>query len=261
MQNGYASPPTELQYSPEAFNFPHSAGFEAGTIYTEAPHFSYHGRASPEGGDLRVPSSSLSTASAPSAPSSTVGSPLSNPGQLAFIPEYHQNALGVNPSIVGQPDYYTSTEYSFTAPVMEDFSMTYEAKPGFVGESSRIPRDAVSRTLPHNDLIPAIPTPSNPSLVLDTNVPQDTPIASAVISGRTTSAFFSPTHTTVSHSSPLVSPGAQFGSPGLRGEGSPVARRDTSSASFLQNSGHLVAPLCTSCWFPLCQVLNLRHKY
>ncbi|KAK7935149.1 hypothetical protein PG985_000644 [Apiospora marii] len=135
MQAGYTSPPTEMQYSPEAFNFPHSAGFEAAAMYAEAPHFSYHGRASPEGGDLRVPSSSLSTASAPSAPSSTVGSPLSNPGQLAFIPEYHQNALGVNPSIVGQPDYYTSTEYSFTAPVIDDFSMAYETKPGFVDPS------------------------------------------------------------------------------------------------------------------------------
>lgn len=254
MQTGYDSPPTGLQYSPETFNFPHSAGFEAGAIYTEAPQFSYHGRASPEGVDLRVPSSSLSTASAPSAPSSTVGSPLSNPGQLAFIPEYQQNALGVHPSIVGQPDYYTSAEYSFTAPVMEDFSMTYEAKPGFVGESSRIPRDAVSRTMPRHDLIPIIPVPSASSLVLDTNISQDTPIASAAISSR---AFFSPTPATVSHSSPLASAGTQFDSPGVRGQSSPVTRRDTSGASFLvQNSGHLVAPLCTSCWFPLCQELN-----
>ncbi|KAK7967415.1 uncharacterized protein PG986_001692 [Apiospora aurea] len=39
MQTGYASPPTEMQYSPETFNFPHSAGFEAGAVYTEAPPF------------------------------------------------------------------------------------------------------------------------------------------------------------------------------------------------------------------------------
>ena len=246
MQAGYTSPPTEMQYSPEAFNFPHSAGFEAAAMYAEAPQFSYHGRASPEGGDLRVPSSSLSTASAPSAPSSTVGSPLSNPGQLAFIPEYHQNALGVNPSIVGQPDYYTSTEYSFTAPVIDDFSMAYEAKPGFVGELSRVPRDSVSRTVAHHSSIPVVPAPLQSSLALDTNVPQDIPNASAVMPGRPTS---------VAHSSPLRSAGSHLGSPGFRVGSSPVARRDT-SASFLQNSGHLVVPLCTSCWFPLCQTLD-----
>lgn len=240
---GYTSPPTEMQYSPEAFNFSQSAGFEAAAMYAgEAPHFSYHGRASPESGDLRVPSSSLSTASAPSAPSSTVGSPLSNPGQLAFIPEYHQNALGVNPSIV-QPDYYTSTEYSFTAPVIDDFSgMTYEGKPGFVGELSRIPRDSVSRTMTHDGLVSVIPPPLQSSLALDTNVPQVTPNASAVMSGRTASAV---------QSSLLLSAGSHLGSPGFRGGSSPVPRRDTSASFLLQNSGHLVAPLCTSCWFPL----------
>ncbi|KAM0813722.1 putative C2H2-type domain-containing protein [Seiridium cardinale] len=135
---GYASPPMDGQYSPEGFGFPHTSGFEANPMYAEAPHMTYNGRASPgvypEDGELRVPSSNMSTTSASS---SNMGSPHSNPGQLAYVPEYTHNPLGVNPSIVGHGDYYASTEYtSYVPQVMEGYDMTYtDSKPGFVDPS------------------------------------------------------------------------------------------------------------------------------
>ncbi|KAI0003613.1 hypothetical protein F4779DRAFT_601204 [Xylariaceae sp. FL0662B] len=144
---GYASPPLDMHMSPDGFSFPQSAndefpqtpGFETGPVYPDA-HFMYTGRTSPsmypDDGELRIPPSNYSTASAPSAPSSTVGSPNSNHGQLAFIPEYQQTGLGVNPSIVGASDYLTGTEYTaFSGPVMEELNITFETKPGFVDPS------------------------------------------------------------------------------------------------------------------------------
>jgi hypothetical protein len=125
----------EMQYNPDGYAFPQVSGYETNMMYSEA-QFSYNNRASPVDGELHVPSSRFSNSSAPSASSSPEGSPLPNAGQLSFIPDYH-NALGVNPSIVGHPDYYTGTEYSFTAPSMDEFNMTYESKPGLVGESKQ----------------------------------------------------------------------------------------------------------------------------
>lgn len=133
----FASPPMEMQYNTDSYAFPQVSGYETNMMYSEA-QFSYNNRASPVDGELHVPSSRFSNSSAPSASSSPEGSPLPNAGQLSFIPDYHHNALGVNPSIVGHPDYYTGTEYSFTAPSMDEFHMTYENKPGFVGESKQL---------------------------------------------------------------------------------------------------------------------------
>ncbi|KAI5867144.1 hypothetical protein GGS23DRAFT_162677 [Durotheca rogersii] len=147
-QAGYTSPPMELHMSPAGFGIPRSvqdefqpAEYDAGPIYPDGHHnFVYSGRTPPtmypDDSELPVPPSNLSTASVPSAASSTVGSPNSNHGQLAFFPEYQHTGLGVNPGIVGSGDYVTGTEYTaLTGAGMDEFSITFESKPGFVDPS------------------------------------------------------------------------------------------------------------------------------
>ncbi|KAI1371520.1 hypothetical protein F4677DRAFT_308845 [Hypoxylon crocopeplum] len=143
----YPSPPLDMHMSPDGFSiprsvqdeFPQTSGYGAGPIYPDA-HFMYNGRTSPGGMyqddcELPVPASNLSTASAPSVASSTVGSPSSNNGQLAFFPEFQQG-VGVNPGIVGSSDYLTGTEYTaFSGPGMDEFSMPFDNKTGFVDPS------------------------------------------------------------------------------------------------------------------------------
>lgn len=177
---GYASPPLDMHMSPDGFGiprsahdeFPQTAGFEAGPIYPEAHNFMYNGRTSPgtyaEDGELPVPASNISTASAPSAASSTVGSPNSTNGQLAFFPEYQQAGLGVNPGIVGSGDYLTGTEYSTFAPGMEEFNMTFD-KSGFVDPSLihpeiRGPMAPPMQGYENNTFSPQNPYPNSPAL-------------------------------------------------------------------------------------------------
>ncbi|CAJ2507950.1 Uu.00g091360.m01.CDS01 [Anthostomella pinea] len=145
-QTSYASPAMGMGMSPDSFafsrgahdDFPQHSGFE-GPVYPGASSFMYNGRTSPsmypDDGEVRIPPSNLSTASAPSAPSSTVGSPNSSHGQLAFIPEYQQSGLVVNPGIVGGGEYFTGTEYSgFLGQGMEEF-MAFDNKSTFVDPS------------------------------------------------------------------------------------------------------------------------------
>ncbi|RYP69526.1 hypothetical protein DL771_006041 [Monosporascus sp. 5C6A] len=141
--SGYASPPLDMDMSPDAYGIHHGVpeGFLPSAyepVYTDATHFMVKSRTSPrmypDDGELRMPSN-LSTASGPSAPSSTVGSPHSNPGQLAFMPEYQHTGLGVSPAIVGNGEYFHSTEYSYSGPGMEEFSMPLDSKHSFVALS------------------------------------------------------------------------------------------------------------------------------
>ncbi|KAI8627740.1 hypothetical protein F5Y19DRAFT_163978 [Xylariaceae sp. FL1651] len=180
---GYTSPPMDMNMSPNGFGFPRSARdeftqnpvFENGSAYPDMNGFMYQGRTSPglypDDGELRIPPSNLSTASAPSAPSSTVGSPNSNHGQLAFIPEYTQSGISVNPSIVGSGEYYAGTEYSaFIGPGMEDFTMAFDSKSTFVDPSLIHPEIRGSMAPPmsgyehHNSYSPQNPYPHSPSL-------------------------------------------------------------------------------------------------
>ncbi|KAK1833366.1 zinc finger protein PLAG1 [Podospora conica] len=157
----YPEPPqygnTPVALSPEAYpSYPRqpsleyatSMGYEAnGPVYAETP-FMYHAKSSPGGmygddsSDMRVPSSNLSIASASS---SNIGSPLSNHGALAPIPEWaaatHAHH-GATPGIVDhQGDYhYPGSEYSFAPGSIHDgFNQTFDfvpAKgPGFVDPS------------------------------------------------------------------------------------------------------------------------------
>ncbi|KAH8652482.1 hypothetical protein BX600DRAFT_386912 [Xylariales sp. PMI_506] len=168
---GYASPPMDGQYSPEGFGYPHGSGFEPNPMYADAVQFTFDARGSPGGyaedGELRVPSSNLSTTSASS---STMGSPNSNPGQLAYMPEFSNNGLGLNPGIVSHGDYYTGTEYTTYVPQgMEEYQLpqTYDGKPGFVDPSLIHPeiRGPMGPPMPgYENFSPANPYPASPAL-------------------------------------------------------------------------------------------------
>ncbi|KAI1648598.1 hypothetical protein F4815DRAFT_38985 [Daldinia loculata] len=173
-QTGYTSPTLEMHMSPGAFNIPRSvqedyrpvSGYEAGSIYPET-HLMYsnnHNRASPSmfPDDYEMPASSLSTASAPSeTASSTVGSPNSNHGQLAFFPEYQQSGLGVNPGIVDSSNYFTGTEYS-TYPGMDEFNMAFvdnkAIDPSLIRGTMAPPMQGYDNFSPQN------PYPNSPAL-------------------------------------------------------------------------------------------------
>lgn len=115
-------------------------GYEPSLYAPDAtPNYVLNGQASPgmfpDDGDMRL-SSSLSTASVPSAPSSAIGSPLSHHGQIGAIPEWSTHGLGA-PSIVGN-DYMDFT--GFGGHAMEelaafDFATATHPKT-FVGEFS-----------------------------------------------------------------------------------------------------------------------------
>ncbi|KAM3065702.1 hypothetical protein ACMFMF_010921 [Clarireedia jacksonii] len=109
--------------------YPISTGFDNITMYAEAPPNFLE---SPE---LRgAAPSNYSTASGPSATSSTIGSPNSNNGHIVSVSEWG-TGLGINPSIVNYDGFGHGTDYNFTAG-MEDFNVDFSsAKPGFVDPS------------------------------------------------------------------------------------------------------------------------------
>lgn len=117
------------------YSMPTTMGFEQ-SLYAEAAHYTLgHSQPSPglypEDGDLRMPSSSLSTASANS---SAIGSPQSNPARSAPVPEWNAQGMGVRPGIVGND--YISPEYAgYSGPGMEDsLAFDFAQAKGFVGE-------------------------------------------------------------------------------------------------------------------------------
>lgn len=123
----YAYPRTQDVY-------PTGTGFDSTTMYSEVPQNFIE---SPE---LRgAAPSSYSTASGPSATSSTIGSPNSNNGHMVSVSEWG-SGLGINPSIVNYDNFGQGTDYNFSA-AMEDFTVDFNsAKPGFVGECENISR-------------------------------------------------------------------------------------------------------------------------
>ncbi|RFU72448.1 zinc finger domain-containing, c2h2-type [Trichoderma arundinaceum] len=85
--------------SQELYTSPSTIGYEP-SLYTAdaAPGYLINAPTSPGMyGDDYLPSSGLSTASAPSAPSSAVGSPLSNHGQIGI--DWTVQGLGIQPGI------------------------------------------------------------------------------------------------------------------------------------------------------------------
>ncbi|KAK3327983.1 hypothetical protein B0T19DRAFT_179451 [Cercophora scortea] len=203
---GFVSGPMDLGLSPESYSsYPHSHSHSShsrpshheyattttmgysdanGPLYAEAGPYMYHGGGKsspgmyPDDSDMRVPSSNLSIASASS---SNMGSPLSNHGQLAPIPEWAAapHGLGVSPGIVDQNDYFPGTEYSFTPSAIDGFSHAgfefaaaqHSKGPGFVGELSQIPRSSRPSFFPSDSSV-SFPSssssfpPSSPSASL-----------------------------------------------------------------------------------------------
>ncbi|KAF7881217.1 uncharacterized protein EAF02_007108 [Botrytis sinoallii] len=144
--------------------YPTSTGFDSTTMYSEV---SQHFVESPE---LRgTAPSNYSTASGPSATSSTIGSPNSNHGHMVSVSEWG-SGLGINPSIVNYDNFGQGTDYNFSAG-MEDFTVDFNsAKPGFVDPSilhapfsATRPTSAVGQSELSPYQAPMYPTSPSPS--------------------------------------------------------------------------------------------------
>ncbi|TGO17386.1 hypothetical protein BTUL_0018g00530 [Botrytis tulipae] len=144
--------------------YPTSTGFDSTTMYSEVPQ---HFVESPE---LRgAAPSNYSTASGPSATSSTIGSPNSNHGHMVSVSEWG-SGLGINPSIVNYDNFGQGTDYNFSAG-MEDFTVDFNsAKPGFVDPSilhapfsATRPTSAVGQSELSPYQAPMYPTSPSPS--------------------------------------------------------------------------------------------------
>ncbi|KAA8576954.1 hypothetical protein EYC84_006983 [Monilinia fructicola] len=120
---------TSVATTPRQNSQPSPTGFDSTTMYSEVPQNFIE---SPE---LRgAAPSNYSTASGPSATSSTIGSPNSNNGHIVSVSEWG-SGLGINPSIVNYDNFGQGTDYNFSTG-MEDFTVDFNsAKPGFVDPS------------------------------------------------------------------------------------------------------------------------------
>ncbi|TGO80665.1 hypothetical protein BELL_0003g00320 [Botrytis elliptica] len=144
--------------------YPTSTGFDSTTMYSEVPQHFFE---SPE---LRgTAPSNYSTASGPSATSSTIGSPNSNHGHMVSVSEWG-SGLGINPSIVNYDNFGQGTDYNFSAG-MEEFTVDFNsAKPGFVDPSilhapfsATRPTSAVGQSELSPYQAPMYPTSPSPS--------------------------------------------------------------------------------------------------
>lgn len=124
------------------YTIPSTVAFEP-AMYTETSHYVLgHGNNSPtmypEDSELRIPSSSLSAASAAS---SAAASPQSNPGQHSVpSPEWATSGL-VQPTIVSNDFVAHHPDFGFHAQQMEEMNFDF-APPakGYVGKSQLISR-------------------------------------------------------------------------------------------------------------------------
>nr|XP_036582813.1 uncharacterized protein CTRU02_07366 [Colletotrichum truncatum]KAF6791604.1 hypothetical protein CTRU02_07366 [Colletotrichum truncatum] len=167
-QGVFTTAPIEMSIPADvSYMFPTSMPMEASPIYE--PSFVYQGRTSPglyEEGDFQLPSSNLSTTSAPSATSSNVGSPQSHYDQPAPVPEWAHPGIAVTPGIVPH-DYYNTagTEYStYSGQGMEDFAafdFVNTKPPGFVDPSLIHPD--ISRPMPMPGFDPNFHHPQYPA--------------------------------------------------------------------------------------------------
>jgi len=136
MPQNYAASQMNLGISPEGYTYTQQPRYEQASYTDAAPQYMYNTRMSPGLYHDDGPSN-LSTASVPSAPSSTLGSPNPNHGQMTFVPEHH--VVNLTPGIVGHGhgEYFvTGTEYPYDNSGMEEYAMPqYEGKPDFVDPS------------------------------------------------------------------------------------------------------------------------------
>jgi hypothetical protein len=253
--------------------YPTTTGLGSSTMYAEAPQY--------ESPDLRTAPSNYSTASGPSASSSTMGSPHSIHGHIVPGPEY---GLGLTPSIVGYNDY-GHNEYAFQTSGMDDFTLEFNTAKSnansFVGECKTI---STSTPRQHGSISSLSTFVSSPN-TMDTPTPMRSDsatmsMASPVIpasamrspdesfkspsvsafsaspssSRRPSQAFsaqFYASSSTAGRSqdtqpSPISSISQSFNS-----ELSPSYKTYHQSPFFSQSSGSFVPPLESSCRFPL----------
>lgn len=139
----FTSGPMDMSIPADAFTnfqqntsqFPPSMGLDS-ALFTEATStYMLNGGGSPsmyDESEMRLPSSSLSTASGPSAASSAIGSPQSNHGQMGTGPEWVPQGLGVQPGIVGN-DFLVGSDLSSFA--MEELAYDFGTAKGLVDPS------------------------------------------------------------------------------------------------------------------------------
>jgi hypothetical protein len=272
MDASYSYPRTQEGY-------PASTGLGSSTIYAEAPQY--------ESPDLRTAPSNYSTASGPSASSSTMGSPHSIHGHIVPGPEY---GLGLTPSIVNYNDY-GHNEYTFQTSGMDDFTLefnTAKSNPNsFVGECKTISTSAPRQrgSISSNSESLSLSTFVSSPNTMDTPTPMRSDSATRSMASpiTPTSAMRSPDE---SFKSPSVSafstspsssrrPSQTFSAPlyaspsttgrpqeirlspissfsqSFTSEQSPSYTTYHQSPFFSQSSGNFVPPLESSCRFPL----------
>lgn len=130
--------------SQELYTSPSTISYES-SLYTADAAF-MNGPTSPGYGDEYLPSSSLSSASAQSAPSSAVGSPLSNHGQIGMATDCFVPGLGIQPGIANA-DF---VDFPFGAQGLDDMAFEFANMvhpKSFVGKSCSF-LDSLSALLP-----------------------------------------------------------------------------------------------------------------
>lgn len=269
---------TSYSYPRTQEGYPASTGLSSSTMYAEAPHY--------ESPDLRTAPSNYSTASGPSASSSTMGSPHSIHGHVVPGPEF---GLGLTPSIVQYNDYGHS-EYTFQASGMDDFTLEFNpAKTNansFVGECKNIststPRQHGSISSNSESLSSLSTFISSPN-TMDTPTPMQSDSATRSMASPITPAsamrspeecFKSPPVSAFSTSPSSRRPSQAFSAPFYASSSTAGRPQDTrlspissisqpftseqspsyttyhQSPFFSQSSGNFVPPLESSCWFP-----------
>ena len=258
---------------------PGSMGFEA-SLYADTSNYFLANRGSPvayaEDAEMGLASSSLSTASAPSATSSAIGSPQSNNAHAGPVTDWAHHGLRVHPAIVGGNDFISGTDYSsYSGPGMEDLAFDFPShNKGYVGElqaasSPRVELDhpspsptsckksAVSVNVADNLSTGNVGANKSPTLMSPSLV-SPFPSSSSQLPGvsmRMGSPIVSPSETSPLPSSwyPALS--------SLSGGGDPVAARLPPTAfAPSQPSSSLVDPHSYSSW-PLSHVLSSSQNF
>jgi len=268
--------------------YPSFSSFASGPTYSDMSQPFIGEKQSPhlyptESPELRAPPSNLSTASGPSASSSTIGSPYSTHGQTVPVPEWNTSGLGINPSIVSFDNSFAQ-DINYTAPGMEHEIAFPDANKSsvFVGECANVSASSSSMStfVPSNqmDMIEntfdrkssAASTlrsaPSPMSSIAPPSAGNDfvfkspsTPASSTSPESMRRCSVFSLGNSSAAgraqdcRSSPMFSSGQSFKPDAVE---QPSYNTYRQSPFFSQTSGQFVAPLESSCVFFLCRFLT-----
>ena len=282
MQN-YLDAPEYTHPRTSQDSYPPFSGFAAAPVYPDSQQYMNEKNSPPypvESPELRPPPSSLSTASGPSASSSTMGSPYSNHGQTVPIPEWTSTGLGINPSIVGGGYDGFTPDFSYTTSGIEhELAFTDVSKSHvFVGECPKVSESSSSVST----FVPSNPTGMMGSLLdhhgSDASTLRSTQSPRSAITPPSSGSdfFFKSPSTPASSTSPLSTRRFSVMS---QGTSSTAGRtQDCRSSPFLsttqsvqpdvieqpsytttyhqspffsQTSGQFIPPLESSCLFPL----------